>query len=269
MLRVFVLLLLAANGIFYAWSNDYLSAWGWAASSQREAFRLKEQIEPERILVRQTDKPTQNSTLATSPVTSPTTSPITSPVPTASAPIADTPSSELTTSSPVITPSSTVATASAAPTICLTSGIFNDRQSNAIKQALDSKLPNLPWRFEIVNLPARWIVYMGKYANNSVRDQKKSQLDQIKVPYSVLTERRLEPGLSLGSHSSQAAANQALQNLIKQGVRTARVLQELPEEKGQNLVVPAIDEATLTKLNAIFAGLTSQLAGKSLETCKK
>jgi hypothetical protein len=109
---------------------------------------------------------------------------------------------------------------------------------------------------------------MGKYANNDQRDLKKKQLDQIKVRYEVLTESNLEPGLSLGSHASQAVANQALQQLIKQGVRTARVLQEAPEQKGQLLIVPAIDDATRTKLNAVYANLASQLANKPLQACK-
>ena len=119
-----------------------------------------------------------------------------------------------------------------------------------------------------MNVPARWIVYMGKYPNNASRDLKKSQLDQINVRYEVLTEGKLEPGLSLGSHATQAAANQALQQLFKQGVRTARVLQESPEQKGQTLVVPAVDDATRSKLNAAYASLANQLANKALQVCK-
>jgi hypothetical protein len=242
MLRFIVLLLLLANGFFYAWSTGYLSQWGWVASSQRETFRLKEQIEPERIVVRQNDKVTQTITpdalLATTPAYVP-------------APVTQ-----------------TITTAAATSTICLTAGAFNDRQSSAIKQALDSKLPTVRWRFETVTLPSRWIVYMGKYPNNNARDLKKSQLDQIKVPYEALTESKLEPGLSLGSHATQAIANQALQQLVKQGVRTARVLQELPEQKAQTLVIPAVDDANRAKLNELYAGLSTQLANKPLQACK-
>lgn len=248
MLRFLVLLLLVVNGFFYAWSNGYLNQWGWAAKSQRETFRLNEQIEPERIVVRPNDKLAQTTSPEAISVTfqTATSAPTSAPAP--------------------ATP--TLVAAAAAPTICLTAGAFNDRQSSAIKQTLDSKLPAVRWRFETVNVPARWIVYMGKYANNNARDLKKSQLDQIKVPHELLTESKLEPGLSLGSHATQALANQALQQLVKQGVRTARVLQESPEQKAQTLVVPAIDEANRTKLNLVYAGLASVLAGKSLQACK-
>ncbi len=248
MLRFLVVLLLVVNGFFYAWSNGYLNQWGWAAKSQRETFRLNEQIEPERIVVRPNDKLAQTTSPEAISVTFQTA--ISAPP---SAPAPATP---------------TLVAAAATPTICLTAGAFNDRQSSAIKQTLDSKLPAVRWRFETANVPARWIVYMGKYANNNARDLKKSQLDQIKVPHELLTDSKLEPGLSLGSHATQALANQALQQLVKQGVRTARVLQESPEQKAQTLVVPAIDEANRTKLNLVYAGLASVLAGKSLQACK-
>ena len=241
MLRLFVLLLLAANGVFYAWSNGYLSQWGWVASSQRESFRLNEQIEPDRIIIRPVDK---------------------KPPPAATI----TPISATVTPTTAQTAASTTETAVA--TICLTAGAFNDRQSSSIKQALDSKLPTVRWRFDTVNIPARWIVYMGKYPNNNAREVKKKQLDEINVRYEILTESKLEPGLSLGSHASQADANQALQVLVKRGVRTARVLQELPEQKGQNLVVPVLDEINRAKLNTVYASLSAQLAGKALQACK-
>jgi hypothetical protein len=227
MLRLFALLLLVANGLFFAWSSGLLSQWGFASSSKNESFRLKEQIEPERIAIKSKDVPQ-------------------SPAP------ANTPQ----------------AATSVTPTVCLNAGVFNDKQSAVVKQTLSTKLPDLRWRFEETNIPARWIVYMGKYPNNSMRDLKKSQLDQIKVRYEVLAEGSLEPGLSLGSHATQLAANQALQQLVKQGVRTARVLQESPDQKGQTLVVPAIDEASRGKLNTVYASLSAQLANKSLQVCK-
>ena len=244
MLRLFALLLLIANGLFFAWSNGYLSAWGFASASKNESFRINEQIEPERIVViRQKDTaamPMATDVAATSSVT---------------------------TNAPAI---QTVATAPAAPvaTVCLNAGVFNDKQSALLKQTLSTKLPDVRWRFDTVTIPARWIVYMGKYPNNVARDLKKSQLDQIKVRYEVLTEGNLEPGLSLGSHATQAAANQSLQQLFKQGVHTARVLQESPEQKGQTLVVPASDDANRANLNTVYAAIATQLGNKTLQVCK-
>jgi hypothetical protein len=242
MLRFFALLLLVANGLYFAWSNSYLSSWGFAPASKNESFRVNEQIEPERIVIKNKDMPV----------------PVPVPVP-ASASISATASTTATAAN--LTPITT-------PTSCLTAGAFNDKQSAVLKQTLSTKLPELRWRFDTVNVPARWIVYMGKYPNNAARELKKSQLDQIKVRYEVLTEGSLEPGLSLGSYATQVAANLALQQLFKQGVRTARVLQESPDQKAQTLVVPAVDELGRSKLNAVYASLTPQLANKALQVCK-
>lgn len=238
MLRLCVLLLVVANGLFFVWANGFLSQWGLAVPSKNESFRLADEIEPARIVIRKNGA-------GTIPV------PATSQQTPVQAPIAP-----------------SLAVTAAAPTTCLTAGVFNDKQSGALKQALDAQLPTIRWRFDTSNVPARWIVYMGKYPNNTARDLKKSQLDQIKVRYEVLTEGSLEPGLSLGSHATQAAANQSLQQLLKQGVRTARVLQESPEQKGQTLVVPVVDDANRVKLNSVYAALATQLANKPLQTCK-
>lgn len=245
MLRLFVLLLLVTNGLFFAWSKGYLSQFGFVSAAKNESFRLTEQIEPERIVIK------QNAVTTAPPATNKLSAPATTQAPVA------------TTSATATTQAPTVAT-----TACLTAGAFNDRQSTALKQALSTQLPDLRWRFDAVTVPARWIVYMGKYPNNAARDLKKSQLNQINVRYEVLTEGNLEPGLSLGSHASQAAANQSLQQLFKQGVRTARVLQEAPEQKAQTLVVPAADDTNRAKLNTVYATIAAQLGNKTLQVCK-
>jgi zona occludens toxin (predicted ATPase) len=240
MLRLFALLLLLANGLFFAWSKNYLSPWGFAPVANHESFRLAEQIEPERIVIKQNDA---------------------TPEPTATTTVSS--AASVPAPAPAATPTQVMAA-----TTCLTAGAFNDRQSTALKQTLSTKLPELRWRFDMASVPARWIVYMGKYPNDNARDLKKKQLDQIKVRYELLTEGNLEPGLSLGSHASQAAANQALQQLVKQGVRTARVLQESPEQKAQTLVVPTVDDATRVKLDTVYATIAGQLANKALQVCK-
>ncbi|MDZ7938424.1 MAG: SPOR domain-containing protein [Rhodoferax sp.] len=49
MLRFFVLLLLLANGAFFAWSQGYLKAFGYAPAAPNEPQRLVQQIKPENI----------------------------------------------------------------------------------------------------------------------------------------------------------------------------------------------------------------------------
>ncbi len=51
MLRLLVLLLLLANGAYFAWSKGLLAAYGLAPASQSEPQRLEQQIRPEAIRI--------------------------------------------------------------------------------------------------------------------------------------------------------------------------------------------------------------------------
>lgn len=244
MLRLLVFILLLANGAYFAWSHDMLGSWGLGIAAQSEPQRLEQQIEPQRIqILKSADATTPSNNAATASNPNPAAPPTSGTVPTLSA---------------------EVKTANTSTSMCLQAGVFNDQQSKALKQALTANLPAGTWRLDAATLPARWIVYMGKYPDNKTRDLKKSQLIKIKVPFEALTEAALEPGLSLGGHDNQEAANQALNQLFKQGVRTARVLQEQPGQTGFQLVLPAVDAALRAKLTAMQA----QFAGKPLLSCK-
>ena len=51
MLRLLVLLLILANGAYYAWSEGLLRAYGFAPAQQREPQRVAQQIRPEAIQI--------------------------------------------------------------------------------------------------------------------------------------------------------------------------------------------------------------------------
>ena len=51
MLRLFVLLLILANGLYFAWSDGMLRVYGFAPAQQREPQRLEQQIKPEAIQI--------------------------------------------------------------------------------------------------------------------------------------------------------------------------------------------------------------------------
>lgn len=51
MLRLIVLLLLLANGVYFAWSQGYLLSLGWAPQQQSEPQRLAQQIRPQSVRV--------------------------------------------------------------------------------------------------------------------------------------------------------------------------------------------------------------------------
>ena len=72
-----------------------------------------------------------------------------------------------------------------------------------------------------------------------------------------------EHGLSLGRFSSEERAQAALKDLARQGIRTARVVQERTESKVYTLRLPAVDRALQSQLPS----LRRALAGKRLQPC--
>lgn len=146
---------------------------------------------------------------------------------------------------------------------CLQAGPFDDVQLAALRPLLEP-LPAGSWSLEPIAEPARWIVYMGKYASADHVARKKSELRQLGISFESLSNVALEPGLSLGGHATEAAAQKQLDQLIDRGVRTARVMQERPEQRGQRLTLPAVDEGLRTRLEEMRVALN----GKTLRPCR-
>jgi hypothetical protein len=149
------------------------------------------------------------------------------------------------------------------PPECLQAGLFTDSETTTLKQALDS-WPTGSWAIEPATEPARWIVYMGKFADANSLDKKKSELRTLNVSFEPLANASLEPGLSLGGYPTEAAAKQQQQALAQKGVRTAKVVQERAEAKGELLKLPAVDESLRAKVD----DLKSALNGKPLKACR-
>jgi hypothetical protein len=70
--------------------------------------------------------------------------------------------------------------------------------------------------------------------------------------------------LSLGLFATQQQANTGMAQLTTRGVRTAKVVQESPERKGQILKLPAVDDTLRPQLE----GLRSVLGASALVACK-
>lgn len=146
---------------------------------------------------------------------------------------------------------------------CLQAGLFTPEQSTALRTGLESTLPVGSWTLESGVEPGRWIVYMGKYTSEDALAKKRAELRGLGVSFEALVNPALGPGLSLGHYSSQAEAERELAKAATRGVRTAKVVQERPEARGQLLKLPAADAAIKAKLDA----LKLQLAGKPLQAC--
>jgi hypothetical protein len=218
MLRLIVLLLLLANGGFYAWSRGLLLPWGIGPAQQAEPQRLQQQIRPEAVRVLRPDELRRVESVA------------------AQAP---------------------------RPPECLASAPLDEPQVAPLRTALEA-WPSGSWMLEQVTEPARWIIYMGKYPGVEQVARKRAELRQLGISFEAPTNPELEPGLSLGNYPTEPAAMQGLQALSERGVRTARVLQDRPEQRGQRLLLPAVDDTLRPRLDE----LKTALGTKTLRPCR-
>jgi hypothetical protein len=217
MLRIAVLLLLLANGWYYAWSQGLLASWGFEPARQTEPQRVQQQINPQSLRVVPPDEARR-----------------------------------------------LLAASGFGPKAaeCLQAGLFDDAQAASLRQALESWPPG-SWSLEAAVEPARWIIYMGKYSNTENLSRKKAELRQLGVSFESPGEG-LEPGLSLGAFSTQAAATQQLEALAQRGVHTAKVVQERSESRGQLLKVPVADDSLRPRVEE----LRPMLGARSLRPCR-
>lgn len=281
MLRLAVVLLLLANAGYYAWTQGLLREWGLAPVDESEPQRLQQQIAPNnlRLLPPQRapgDVGTQ-AALAAAPASTPAAAA------TAAAPeSAASASATSPDSAPASTPASAPASAPAAPAptnaasaantsrpadqgeprVCLQAGVFDADQAQSLRQAAAS-LPGGSWALEPTTIPGRWMVYMGRFADDDALARKRAELRALKIAYDR-PAAALEPGLSLGRFSTEEAAQRGLAQLVGQGVRTARVVQERADAPGFTLRLPAVAQSQRARVQATLA---PALAGKTLRPC--
>lgn len=273
MLRLLVLALLLANAVFFAWSQGLLAAWGWAPANRTEPQRLAQQIHPERLRLLGKDELAAGAAAATT--ASASTTPASGAAAAASAASAAgsapaAPSSAPASAPPVPTVGPSVAaqgpaSTAAAPRLCLQAGLFDEPQATNLRRALEQAgLAQGSWQLDSGIEPARWIIYMGPYANAEAVTRKQSELRYLAIRYEALRNSAMAPGLSLGAYGSQAEANAALAQLASRGVRTARVVMESPERRGHWLRLPAAD----TALRQSVEGLKAALGSRPLQPCR-
>ena len=159
----------------------------------------------------------------------------------------------------------TVVTAPLLPaaTECLQAGVFTQTQTAVLSAALTSTLPAGSWVLEGAVEPARWIVYMGRYASVDSAIKKRGELRGLNVASELVNTAPLAPGLSLGGFDTEGEAATALALVSRRGVKTAGIRQERAEVRGQRLKLPVVS----SELRNALAALTPQLAGKALQAC--
>ena len=240
MLRGLVMVLVLANALYFAWSRGYLASYSAAPVSQSEPQRIAQQIKPEQMRIVGVDDARLLDAAAAVPVVTAAASAAAAPAP---------------------------AVASTVATECLQAGVFGEAQTLALTTALTTALPAGSWVLENAVEPARWIVYMGRYASTDAAIKKRGELRGLGVPSELVKgapfTSGLAPGLSLGGFETEAAATAELAVLSRRGVKTAGIRQERAELRGQRLKLPAVSAELRSQLDAA----KPPLAGKPLLAC--
>lgn len=151
----------------------------------------------------------------------------------------------------------------AAPASCLQAGLFDPAQADVLRQRLAATVPAGAWSLQEVVVPARWIIYMGRYADAQALAKKSAELTALGVRSEPLSDPALGLGLSLGTFESRELAEAELAELARRGVRTGQVLQQAGESRASMLRITPIDEALRARLDE----LGPVLAGKTLQPC--
>lgn len=240
MLRLLVLVLLLANLLVGLYTQGALETLGWGMQHQREPERLAQQVAPEQLRL----LPAEGAS-AQQPADG-----------------ADSVQAAAADPGGPDAPPPAVA-AKPPPTACWQIGGYSPAQAIVLNAALQN-LAGMEKRWTLAEsvLPARWIVYLGKFANTETAQRRKQELRDAKVEYRDVKTPALMPGLAMGTYSSEDAANTALRDVKKAGVRDAKVVQERPEARSVTLRLPAVTDTERDQVQALNA-----LAGKTLQPC--
>lgn len=144
----------------------------------------------------------------------------------------------------------------AMPKECWMAGPFEEAQLDGVRVALSTVLPADLWKIDVQHLTERWVVYMGKYADDDELGKKAAQLQTLGLRAIPAGDLGWKPGLYLGEYKSEEAAKKAMAKFAAKGVRTARVEQVSKDGPAGFLVLSAIrsdQKAKLDSLGEVFA----------------
>lgn len=238
MLRTLATLLLLANLAFWAYTQGHLSGLGLSPNTSREPERLARQRAPEKLtLLQGTDTATP---VPEPPTLAPTASPQEAP-----------------------TSVATPAPAVKQPTACWQASGLTPNQIQLVRATLQnlSGLPN-DWTLTESVLPSRWIVYLGKFPDSEALQLRRTELRQAQIDHREVNTPALQPGLALGTYSTEEAARRALAETVLRGVDGVRVVQERQEVRSHTLRLPTLTEAQRRQITA-----TDVLTDKPLQRC--
>ena len=266
MLRIVFVLLLLGNAGYYMWSHGYLASMGLAPEVQSEPQRLQEQIRPDALeFLPQPVQPVQQSS-STEPEPLAPQVEDSAPVPQEVQPQEEAKPEAAKAQEPKEdkAPKEPVKEAKKEAEACYQASGIEEAQADSIRRALAGK-PKSDWELVPSHQNGRWMVYMGKFPDAEFLDRQRGEVRLLNIDFDR-AGGNFEPGLSLGRFSTEEAAQRQLATYARQGVRSARVVQERPDVTTYALRLP---KATPTFRSEVVALAGKNLLPKALQTCSK
>ena len=273
MLRPLVVMLLAANIGFWAWSQGALDGLtGVPHDSDREPQRLAAQIAPERLEILRTELPVSaasaasaahgaaSAASATAAAATAAASSAASTVAAASAPPAEASAAALTppTAVPVPPPAPV-------PTVSLEAGPFNAAEWRTAQVALRRVLDDSSWTLTSREKAGTWMVYVGPYKSREIMARRADQLRQLEIAFEEARDLPDEyiPGFVFGRYGVEADARALQTRLSSQKIRYVRVVPLVRPAVSHTVRIPKADPA----MRARLAALKPRLSGNAFEPC--
>ncbi len=273
MLRPLVVMLLAANIGFWAWSQGALDGLtGVPHDSDREPQRLAAQIAPERLEILRTELPASAASAASAAHGAASAASATAATATAAASsaastvaAASTPPAEA--SAAALTPPTAVPVPPPAPvpTVCLEAGPFNAAEWRTAQVALRRVLDDSSWTLTSREKAGTWMVYVGPYKSREIMARRADQLRQLEIAFEEARDLPDEyiPGFVFGRYGVEADARALQTRLTSQKIRYVRVVPLVRPAVSHTVRIPKADPA----MRARLAALKPRLSGNAFEPC--
>ena len=211
MLKFFLVVLIVANAALAALNAGYLEPW---IASGHEPQRLQQQINPEKIRLIK-EPPTSSA-----PISAAVRAPVSAP----SVPVDAIAASSV---APLATPAATPSPTNAAQAVaCIELGNFSEAEAGR----LHAKLRDIVTADRLVQRrvadPSSFMVYIAPQGDTAGADRKVGELRRLGVRdfFVIQTEGDLRNAISLGIFKTRGAAETHLAELVRQGVRSARII---------------------------------------------
>ncbi len=159
-----------------------------------------------------------------------------------------------------------VALAAPVKTLCLLSAGNEAAKAAELRAALVQAAPNATVQSLNSTEGGTWMVYMGRYSDNAVANNKFAELNTLKLKgdYEIIRDAAsFQPGISLGVFRERERATVRLAEVKKRGVNSAKVVARSQARELTAFKLPELEAGLRDKANAALL----KAGGKPLEVC--